>query len=299
MDLNWIKDLQRLADTGNFTQAAKFNNVSQSAFSRRIQSLEQWAGTSLVNRNSHPVLLTPAGEQLLEVGNQVVVHFDLVRSQFASRTQLDGPQITFAAQHAIGWRFYPYWLSKLENEYGSVNSRLLADNLPDCFTALIKQQADFVLGFESTEYRYISAQQSKIKRLIIGHDRLIPVCLAVEHGDPLISIKGKSIPFLGYGENAPLGNHLEPVLLRSKLKNKLSLKYENSMSEALRMRARNGEGIAWLPESLVIPDIENNLLTTVGPRSLIVKLNVCLYRYTNNKNEVVDGLWSYLQNRKA
>jgi DNA-binding transcriptional LysR family regulator len=39
-------------------------HVTQSAFSRRIQSLEAWAGVDLVDRSAYPTQLTPAGQIL-------------------------------------------------------------------------------------------------------------------------------------------------------------------------------------------------------------------------------------------
>ena len=200
MELIWIKDLQRLSVTGNFTRAAQDNNVSQSAFSRRIQALEQWAQATLVDRSRHPVVLTAAGEQLLEVGVQALIHFDLVREQISIQGKNAGPQVIFAAQHAIGWRFYPQWLNQFEQNHGPIRSRLMADNLPDCFAALLNMDADFVLGFESNEYRYIPASRNEIERLVIGHDRLIPVSLADEQGKAVFSFEDNSIAFLNYPE---------------------------------------------------------------------------------------------------
>lgn len=101
----------------------------------------------------------------------------------------------FAAQHAIGCRFYPQWLNQFEQFYGPIRSRLMADNLPDCFAALLNLDADFVPGFESNEYRYIPAQRNKIERHVIGHNRLIPVCRANENGDPLFSFTAPVLPF--------------------------------------------------------------------------------------------------------
>ena len=294
MELAWIKDLQRLSITGNFTRAASDNNVSQSAFSRRIQALEHWAQAALVDRSRHPVVLTPAGEQLLEVGVQALIHFDLVKEQISIQGKTVGPQVIFAAQHAIGWRFYPQWLNQFEQNHGPIHSRLMADNLPDCFSALVNLDADFVLGFESDEYRYRPAARNKINHHIIGHDRLIPVSLVDENGQPIHSFADTSIAFLNYPDNAPLGMHLEPVFLRTNFKNRFKLIYENSMTEALRMRVRNGDGVAWLPESLVLPDIDNGLLCRIDSGDLAVELDVCLYSNTSNTNKLAIKVWNSL-----
>lgn len=64
MDTKLLEDLVTLAETRSFQRAAKLRFVSQSALSRRIKSLEDWAGIQLVDRSSIPARLTPAGQIL-------------------------------------------------------------------------------------------------------------------------------------------------------------------------------------------------------------------------------------------
>lgn len=65
METKWLEDFVSLAETRSFSRSAQLRHVTQPAFSRRIQSLEAWAGTDLVDRSSYPTQLTPAGEILL------------------------------------------------------------------------------------------------------------------------------------------------------------------------------------------------------------------------------------------
>ncbi|VTR44895.1 Hca operon transcriptional activator [Serratia fonticola] len=51
LELTWLEDCVALADTLNFSKAAEARYVTQPAFSRRIQSLEEWVGTPLFERN--------------------------------------------------------------------------------------------------------------------------------------------------------------------------------------------------------------------------------------------------------
>jgi DNA-binding transcriptional LysR family regulator len=66
-----LEDFVSLAETRSFSRSARLGHVTQPAFSRRIQALEAWAGTDLVDRSSYPSRLTPAGEtfhaQALEI----------------------------------------------------------------------------------------------------------------------------------------------------------------------------------------------------------------------------------------
>jgi DNA-binding transcriptional LysR family regulator len=84
METKWLDDFVSLAETRSFSRSAQLRHVTQSAFSRRIQSLEAWAGTDLVNRSSYPTTLTPAGEalysQALELLQALHNTRDMVRS---------------------------------------------------------------------------------------------------------------------------------------------------------------------------------------------------------------------------
>ena len=64
METKWLEDFVSLAETHSFSRSAQLRHVTQPAFSRRIQSLEAWAGTDLVDRSSYPTRLTPAGQTL-------------------------------------------------------------------------------------------------------------------------------------------------------------------------------------------------------------------------------------------
>jgi DNA-binding transcriptional LysR family regulator len=76
MDTRWVEDFLCLADTRSFSRSASARHSSQPAFSRRIQALEAWLGTALVDRSSCPPALTPAGHVFrgLAVGIVEQVH---------------------------------------------------------------------------------------------------------------------------------------------------------------------------------------------------------------------------------
>ena len=108
MDIQWFKDLERLRQTGNFSQAAEYSDLSQSAFSRRIQALESWVGVKLVDRSRQPVKLTDAGSRMLEAGLQAATRIETERSQILESLSLpDKYVVTFGTQHSLGWRFFP------------------------------------------------------------------------------------------------------------------------------------------------------------------------------------------------
>lgn len=298
MDLDWFKNLASLARTGNFSQAAELNHISQSAFSRRIRALESWVGTPLVDRSVHPVKLTPAGRQILEAGEQAISRIETERAHIRdSLEQPDKYVVSFGAQHSIGWRFFPTWLQAFEERYGPIISRLQADDLPNCLAGLKKGELDFVVSYESANATRIPAPGT-IQSLMIGRDRLVPVSRPTPNGSPLFDIDAdppQPLPYLKFGPTAPIGRHIDPLLKTAALESRLETVYENSMAGALRIRARDGLGLAWLPHSLVEPDLSAGLLVLASHApTLSIDLDVCLNRLTSNKNSLIGKIWDFL-----
>lgn len=301
MDLSWFKDLGQLELSGNFSKAAQLRHISQPAFSRRIKALEDWVGTPLVDRSRHPIVLTQAGKQMLEASRQAFERLDYEKSQIIEAQSLpDKYVVTFGAQHSIGWRFFPDWLRAFEDVYGAIISSLRADDLPNCVEALKKHEIDFIIAYESgysRRIRTIPATES----INIGTDFLLPVCKAGADQKPLFEFSasdGPRIPWLKFGDNAPINNHIAPLLDSAGIRQQLSPVYENSMAGALRIRAREGAGVAWLPHSLVAPDLAAGQLVVTGNEEWKIDLDIKLFRNKEHTNIVTRRIWAFLATRQ-
>ncbi|MEW9922086.1 LysR substrate-binding domain-containing protein [Marimonas sp. MJW-29] len=298
MDILLFRDLERLRHTGNFSQAAALGNLSQPAFSRRIKSLEAWVGATLVNRKHQPVRLTEAGTQMLEAGLQALARIEQERSQILEVQSLpDKYVVTFGAQHSIGWRFYPAWLQALEEAYGPILSRLRADDLPACMRDLRNGDVDFVVAYARGE----GPAEKAVDSIVIGEDQLLPVCKPAADGRPMFDFEGEGVkmPYLRFGNTAPIGRHLEPLFAEHGISEHLRTVYENAMAGALRIRARAGEGVAWLPKSLVLPDLESGILVRTGDPAWAVDLSIRLFRNKERSNRVTRAIWSFLEVRQS
>ena len=297
LDFLWFHDLANLSQTGNFSQAAELGNISQPAFSRRIKAIESWVGVELVDRSKHPVALTSAGEQIMEAGEQALARLEAERAQIREAHALpDQYVVTFGAQHSIGWRFYPAWLQAFEEAFGPVMSRLRADDLPGCLKDLLSGEIDFVISYDS-QYSRTADGAPAIETVTIGEDVLIPVSKSTSSGEPMFEVSASSpveAPYLRFGHGAPISAHIEPLLEASNLTGKLKVVYENSMAGALRIRAREGAGIAWLPRSLIAPDLESGVLIQIGEPEWQTRLEICLHRLRKTANPLTAKIWSFL-----
>jgi len=301
MDFLWFNDLANLARTGHFSRAAELGHISQPAFSRRIRAIEDWVGVAPVDRSRYPVTLTSAGMQMLEAGRQALERLESERAQIVEAQSLPETYVvTFGAQHSIGWRFYPTWLQAFENAFGPIMSRLRADDLPNCLKDLQNHDVDFVIAYAS-EHAAGAGDIAGVESILIGEDTLVPVCKRRPDGTPLFDLPAGStvqVPYLRFGASAPISRHIEPLLTAYGLISRLGVVYENSMAGALRIRARDGAGVAWLPRSLVAPDLESGLLTITGDPDWEIRLEIRLHRIRGHGNKLTRAIWAYLAVRE-
>lgn len=96
MDTKWLEDFVSLAKTRSFSRWAQLRHLTQPAFSRRLRSLQAWAGVALVDRSSYPTRLTAAGTQLHAQAQAQAQ--DILQNLYHCRAQLRGPQAPHMGQ---------------------------------------------------------------------------------------------------------------------------------------------------------------------------------------------------------
>lgn len=72
MYLVLLEDFIAAGTLESFSRAALSRGSTQSAFSRRIRTLEDWVGTPLFERSTHPAAMTQAGKAFLPVAEGIV-----------------------------------------------------------------------------------------------------------------------------------------------------------------------------------------------------------------------------------
>ncbi|WP_211288195.1 LysR family transcriptional regulator [Mumia flava] len=85
MDLQQLRYVIAIAETGSFTRAAQQCHVVQSALSHQVAKLEREIGARLFDRTSRRVLLTAAGEAFLPDARASVEAAERARARRARR----------------------------------------------------------------------------------------------------------------------------------------------------------------------------------------------------------------------
>ena len=147
METKWLEDFVSLAETRSFSRSAQLRHVTQPAFSRRIQSLEAWTGTDLVDRSSYPTRLTPAGETLYDQSLEMLQSLQNTRAMLRGHSSAGQDFIEFAVPHTFAFTFFPAWVRSLQENFGNFKSRLIALNVHDAVMRLVEGSCDLLIAY--------------------------------------------------------------------------------------------------------------------------------------------------------
>jgi DNA-binding transcriptional LysR family regulator len=306
METKWLEDFISLAETNNFSRSASQRHVTQPAFSRRIQSLENWLGTDLVDRTSYPTRLTPAGlvfyEQALEMLGQINGVRELLRNKrAAAMTSID-----LAVPHTLSLTFIPKWITQLETDFAPINSRLMALNVHDAVLQLVEGGCDLLLCYHHPR-QPVQLDPGRYDMLVLGREALRAYARCDKARTPEFTLPGTRqdpLPFLSYTNNAYLGRMVELILADTKTALHLENHYETDMAEGLKMMALEGRGIAFLPESAVTRELKQKLLAPAdgGVSDWQIEMEIRLYRERPSPARpgklIVSRLWDYLESQQ-
>jgi len=152
MNLRQLGHLIALADEGRFVAAAQRVHLSQAAFSRSIQALEQHWGLRLFERGPAGAALTPAGRLLVERARRLVFDADcLARDVALLRGGLTG-ELAFGAGPVPAAVLVPPLLAGLRRQAPGIVARVRYGNVG----SLLGQLADEAIEFFIADPRMLS-----------------------------------------------------------------------------------------------------------------------------------------------
>ena len=308
METKWLEDFVSLAETRSFSRSAQLRHVTQPAFSRRIQALEAWAGTDLIDRSSYPTRMTPAGETLYAQSLEMLQALQSTRAMLRGYSTAGRDVIEFAVPHTLAFTFFPAWASSLRDKFGPIKSRLIALNVHDAVMRLVEGGCDLLIAYHHAS-QPLQLDADRYEMVTLGEEVLAPYCKADAQGEPLFRLPGRAgqpLPYLGYAPGAYLGHMADLIVKQSGPAIHLDRVFETDMAEGLRVMALEGHGVAFLPHSAVKKDLRSRRLVRAMPvetRGLEMTMEVRAYREKPIGKTAPKGtaqaLWAYLTDPAA
>ena len=246
MDWDKLKIFYAVAEAGSFTRATINLNLSQSAISRQIQSLEEDLKVQLFERHARGLTLTENGEYVFKTAHEVISKLKDVETSLSDQKNKPTGKLTITTVRSFG----THWLTPRIQEFMQLNPNIEVELIfDDEELDLSTRQADIgIFMRRPKQLNYIQRKLVDINYYIYGSTKYLD-----KYGIPKTINDLNKHRFISFGKGAP-----SPVFnpdwalklgVKDNKKRKSIMKVNSVMG--LLLAVESGVGLAALPEYLV------------------------------------------------
>ena len=252
MTIRHLKTFCAVCEEGGITRAAEKLCVAQPSVSQTIGELERYYGVSLFDRVGRRLVLTPEGERLRVKAQEAIASF----SEFeeAARDTKARHIIRIGSSVTAGQMVLPRLIAAIEATLDRAECRAIADSAAAVEQLVEEGSLDLAL-VEGSVSRALAAEA-------VFSDRLSAVCSAgMKIKNTLSPAELVSLPLLLRRRGSASRDLFDERL--SALGLKAQPKLSSSSNSVLLAAAREGLGVAVLPEALVAAELAAGRLKEV------------------------------------
>lgn len=267
-DLRLLRAFLCIAECGSISAAARVLNTTQPTLSRQLRQLEKAAGVALLQRDTHTMSLTAAGERLTNDARELISLAEASSQRLREERETVRGHLRVVSVLDLGQFVVSGLLAKFRQLHPYITAELHLINRPSKF---IEEGFDCgVLVGRVTDSSVTARKVAEIRRLLVASPALLET-----HGVPHQLADLKQLPWMGvlqphfYSRDrvSLIRNRehrvvkLPPVLLLDSV-------------TALREAAIAGAGMTLQPEWLIGDALANGQLVQVLPEWKIPPVDV-------------------------
>ena len=149
LDSRQLRAFRVLARRGSFTQTARELHLTQSGISHSIKALETEIGCRLLDRLGKKVVLTQAGEQLLQHAGKILAEMAAARDSLSALGKWGKGRLRLGASTTACQYLIPAVLREFKESFPDHVINLEPGDTPALVDALLKHRIDLALTLEA------------------------------------------------------------------------------------------------------------------------------------------------------
>ncbi len=274
MEIRQLRTFQAVAQMLSFNKAAQRLHYAQSSISAQIQALEEELDVKLFDRLGRRILLTEAGERLMQYAGKILDLADETRAEIVSSKEPEG-SLTIRAPESFCVHRLPPVVKQFRSRFPKVSLSFITCAVENLQKDLRKGITD--LAFLLTE----SIQAADLEAEALGFEHIMLVAspehpLAAKPEIRTRDLEGETI--LLSKVDCSYRRSFEQILDQGKIRPGITLEF-NSV-EAIKQCVMEGIGITILPEVAVAREIAQGRLAalTWGEGKMEVALLMIWYK---------------------
>ncbi len=257
MQIESLKVFCDLAETESFTKAAQINNVTQSAVSQQISSLERQFKSLLIERSKKKFRLTREGQVLYEYSKQIIQTFDALHSRLQEIKDIISGTIRVATIYSIGLHDLPPYIKKFLKAFPTVNVHVEYRRSNQVYDDVLGNVVD--LGLVAYPQR-----DPKLEIVPLRKDRLVLVThpdhpLARRSTVKLADIAGHK--FISFASDIPTRKAIDKILRDDLIEVQHVMEFDNI--ETVKRAVEIDAGIAIIPYGTILQEVSKSTLSAL------------------------------------
>ena len=264
MDWDKLKIFHTVAEASSFTKASTILNLSQSAISRQIQSLENDLKIKLFERHARGLALTDNGKYLFKTAHEVISKLKDVESNLSEESDKLTGKISVTTVVSFGTT----WLTPRIQEFMSLHPNIEVELIfDDKELDLSTRQADIGIWMRRPkQLNYIQKKFVNFNYHIYGSSQYLE-----KNGYPKNLNDLNKHKFITYGRGAPSPVFNPDWALKLGVKDNKKRKPVMRVNSVygLLLAVQSGVGLAALPDYIAynVPNISRVLPNESGPHT--------------------------------
>tara|TARA_A100001011_G_scaffold289018_1_gene300134 strand:+ start:1248 stop:2138 length:891 start_codon:yes stop_codon:yes gene_type:complete len=246
MDWDKLKIFHTVAEASSFTKASTILNLSQSAISRQIQSLENDLKVKLFERHARGLVLTDNGEYLFKSAHEIISKLkDVENNLGGEKDKLDG-KLTVTTVVSFGTTWLTPRIKEFMDLHPGIDIELIFD---DKELDLSTRQADIGIWMRRPkQLNYIQKKFVDFNYHIYGSNTYLE-----KNGYPKTIKDLNNHKFITYGRGAPSPVYNPDWVLKLGVKDGKKRKSSMKVNSVygLLLAVQSGVGLAALPDYIV------------------------------------------------
>jgi DNA-binding transcriptional LysR family regulator len=257
MQIESLRVFCDLAETESFTRAAQINEVTQSAVSQQVSSLERIFKALLIERSRKRFRLTREGQVLYDYSKQMIRTYEGLQGKLQEIKEIISGTIRLATIYSIGLHDLPACLKTFLKACPAVNVHVEYRRANQVYEDVIGNVVD--LGLVA-----YPARDAKLEIYPLWQDTLVLIChprhlLAKSKNVRLKALSGQK--FIGFEPDIPTRKALDKILKEHSVQVRHVMEFDNI--ETVKRAVEIDAGVAIVPQGTVLQEVSKQTLALV------------------------------------
>jgi LysR family transcriptional regulator, transcriptional activator of the cysJI operon len=286
-NLRLIRDV---AQHRSVSKAARLNGISQSAASQQIHELERDLATSLFDRSTRPLTVTPAGKLYVEYCRDVLRR----RDEFQTSLELLKKRVDGTVRLAAIYSVALSEMAEIETRFAArfPEAELHVSYLrPErVYESVASDEADLGLVSYAESSREVVALPWREEEMVVA----IPPTHRLAGRQFLTAADLENEAFVGFDDDLPIQDHIARYFREHRVTVETVLHFDNL--QMIKEAVAHDAGFSIMPRRVMTKDIEQGRLLALAlhPAELYRPVSI-IHRRRKSFNQAASGLLGLLQ----